>query len=272
MSAGHQHDVPLWSSILCCCGRGMGLRQHDQLRSRCFNQNRSNINPFSLASYCCQYWSIFWKGFYEFTTCWDWAFLKFLISLHVSWMQDFRCCGCWIGWKFFTPTTWIGLSYFFVLDPYKPSICHWVLRGVDLTLKLSTKMENDYPKVLFNCRKTTLKHHWIGTTSEDGDTVDKSGRCHGVSTGWRKSNYDYYYLYCSNWYRDWELFEGFAAECILNENILCHWWSETLGHQKSLSQAATESVLRWSEILKLFVHVLLFLYFTLRIMSMHEIG
>ena len=176
------------------------------------------------------------------------------------------------SWKFCPLTTWIGLSYFFVLDPYKPSICHWVLRGVDLTLKLSTKMENDYPKVLFNCRKTTLKHHWIGTTSEDGDTVDKSGRCHGVSTGWRKSNYDYYYLYCSNWYRDWELFEGFAAECFLNENILCHWWSETLGHQKSLSQAATESVLRWSEILKLFVHVLLFLYFTLRIMSMHEIG
>lgn len=108
---------------LCCCGRGMGLRQHDQLRSRCSNQNRSNISPFSLASYCCQCWGIFWKGFYEFTTCWDSAFL---ISLHVSWMQDFRCCGCWIGWKCFTPTTWIGFSYLFVVDPYKPSICHWV--------------------------------------------------------------------------------------------------------------------------------------------------
>lgn len=76
----------------------------------------------------------------------------------------------------------------------------------------------------------------------------------------------------SNWYRDWELFEGFAAEWFLNKDILCHWWSETLGHQKSLTQAATESVLRWSEILKLFVHILLFLYFTLSIMCMHEIG
>ena len=31
MSAGHQHDVPLWSSILCCCGCGMGLRQMNSL-------------------------------------------------------------------------------------------------------------------------------------------------------------------------------------------------------------------------------------------------